>query len=318
MFKQITDRTKYIPFCEVSKLPIVYDDKMKVNLFGKNILLERNEWLWHLHIKVTDVCNARCDFCIEKNCSLKEKPNTLLTNVDKMLKEMQKNGCLFSVSVTGGEPTLFPRFVELCEILRRYDIKFLTMNSNGAFIHKYIEQIDGLFDFINISRHSIYDDVNNRIFKTSVKTINELKELKNSLKHTKLRIQCVIGNEVNTIDDLENFISTYDFADDLSFRRLMETNEEYGLDYIVDNDSYFSMLKYAFDNWKFKEQTIQDYYVYEIYNNGRTDITFSYSDMKMLRTIEKQESEDVFREFICHPDGLVSGSWKKDCKLIIW
>ena len=38
--------------------------------------------------------------------------------------------------------------------------------------------------------------------------------------------------------------------------------------------------------------------------------------MSMLRDEEKKESEDVFREFIVHPDGLVSGSWKKDNKIL--
>ena len=45
-------------------------------------------------------------------------------------------------------------------------------------------------------------------------------------------------------------------------------------------------------------------------------MTFSYSNMDMLRKEEQKESEDVYREFIIHPDGLVSGSWKKDNKIL--
>lgn len=65
MFVQIKDIKDYIHKCNVEKLPITYDDKMEVNLFGNKILVERNEWLWHLHLKVTDVCNAKCFFCVE-------------------------------------------------------------------------------------------------------------------------------------------------------------------------------------------------------------------------------------------------------------
>lgn len=45
MFVQIKDIKDYIHKCNVEKLPITYDDKMEVNLFGNKILVERNEWL---------------------------------------------------------------------------------------------------------------------------------------------------------------------------------------------------------------------------------------------------------------------------------
>ena len=117
--------------------------------------------------------------------------------------------------------------------------------------------------------------------------------------------------------DIYDFMNTYNFANDFSFRRLMQVNDEFGLDYVVNNDEYFNILNHAFTNWNFKEQTIQDYYVYEIYNYNGKDVTFSYSDMKMVREIEKTEDDKVFREFICHPTGTISGSWKKDCKILL-
>lgn len=97
----------------------------------------------------------------------------------------------------------------------------------------------------------------------------------------------------------------------------MRVGDEYNLNYSIDNDNYNCCLNYAFENWRFKEQTIQDYYVYEVYNNGLTDITFSYSDMKLLREVEKAESEEFFREFILHPNGVLSGSWMQDTKILL-
>ena len=317
MFKTITNKEEYITACEVNKLPIIYNDRFDVKLFNKEISLNDNPWLWHFHIKITDACNAKCNFCIEQNCKKEENAQKALINIEKMLQEMEKNNCLFSVSVTGGEPTLFPYFKELCKILSKYPIQFLTMNTNGYNLHKYVQEIDGLFDFVNISRHSKEDTINNKIFNTTVFTINELKTIKKLYKHTKFRIQCVIGNEIKTIQDIYDFINAYDFADDFSFRRLMQVNDEFGLDYVVNNDEYFNILNHVFTNWNFKEQTIQDYYVYEIYNYNGKDVTFSYSDMKMVRKIEKMEDDKIFREFICHPNGTISGSWKKDCKILL-
>lgn len=210
---------------------------------------------------------------------------------------------------------MFNKFPELVEILKSYPIEFLTMNTNGLLVPKYLEQIDGVFDFINISRHAISDTDNDKIFQRKMLTVSELEEVKKSLNNTKLRIQCVMSN-VRTIEDMNNFLDTFSFADDISFRRLMTLPDEYGVTYDRHEDNYDEILKYAYNNFEFREQTIQDYYVYEIWNNGQTDITFSYSNMDMLRKEENKESENIFREFIIHPDGMVAGSWKKDHKIL--
>lgn len=124
MFKTITDKNNYIPACKVNELPVVYNDRFNVKLFNKDVNLNDNPWLWHFHIKITDICNAKCKFCIEQNCIKDENANRALINIDRMLKEMRDNNCLYSVSVTGGEPTLFPKFKELCSILSKYPISF--------------------------------------------------------------------------------------------------------------------------------------------------------------------------------------------------
>lgn len=138
MFVQHTKIEDYIHSCDVEKLPITYDDKMEVNLFGNKILVEKNEWLWHLHLKLTDACNARCFFCVEQNSKCQENAKYFISQVDSMLSEMEQAGILYSVSVTGGEPLLFKRFNELCEVLGKHDIKFLTMNTNAKYLNKYM------------------------------------------------------------------------------------------------------------------------------------------------------------------------------------
>lgn len=315
MFKTITNKKDYIKQCDVENLPISYENKMEVELFGNKVLLENNPWLWHLHLKATDTCNAGCSFCVEKNAVKKECPELFLRNTDNMLYEMEKAGCLYSVSVTGGEPLMFQEFEQLCYILKSHNINFLTINTNGKRLSEKLKFIDGLYDFVDISRHSVSDIENNFIFRAKIPTIEELKEIKRRMKKTKIRIQCVM-DKVNTIENVLEFINVFSFADDISFRKLMKLPKEYGVDYKSKNEEYQKLLEYAYQNWELKEQAIQDYYVYEIWNNGFTDITLSYSNMKMLRSVEKTEPKEIFREFIIHPDGTISGSWKKDCKVI--
>lgn len=315
MFVQNTDIRNYIHSCDVEKLPITYEDKMEVELFGHKILVEKNEWLWHLHLKLTDVCNAQCFFCVEQNSEREENAYKYVERVDLMLTEMEKAGILYSVSVTGGEPLLFNKFDALCEVLRKHDIKFLTMNTNAKYLYKHLDKIDGLFDFIDISRHAISDQRNNEIFGTDMPTLNELKTIKENLKYTKMRLQCVLC-DVNSIDDVMAYIKAYSFADDISFRKLMKLDSRTGIVYDDKEELYNQILEYAFNNFLFVEQTVQDYYVYEIWRCENTCITFSYSNMKMLSEVEKHEDDSVCREFIIHPDGVVSGSWNKGMKII--
>lgn len=316
MFKRITTKNEYLKAIDVSKLPITYEDKIAVNLFGNEIKVERDPWLWHCHLKITNACQARCKFCVEQNTTCKENATLYIQCVDEMLTEMERAGILFSVSLTGGEPTLFPKFKELCEVLSHHKIHFLTMNTNGGMVLDYLPVIDGLFDFINISRHSIDDNRNYAIFgTTNIPDIAELKLIKRELKQTKMRIQCVMY-EINSLKAFKEFTQAYDFADDISFRRLMKLPDEFGIEYDTHDDIYEQILEYAFDTYELKEQTIQDYYVYEIWNNGATDITFSYANMDMLSQVEEQEANNICREFIVHPNGTIAGSWIEGHKVI--
>lgn len=317
MVRRIYDRDQYLHKVDVEQYNI-FDNNITVlqkELFGKEVKVYDEEWMWHLHLKITDVCNANCDFCVEKSHrNDKANPELFLKNTDLMLKEMQDQGILFSVSITGGEPTLCNYLGELLDIISRYNIHFLTMNTNGIWIGKYLKYLP-MFNAIDISRHGFTDKENDEIFKTHVFTIDELRDLKKCMPETQMRIQAVT-TLIETPDDMNKFIDVYSFADDVSFRRLMQLSKEYGHNYKVNDDSYNNLIEYAFDNWDFKEQTIQDYYVYEVYNNGMVDVTFSYSNMELLRKYEKNE-ENFYREFIIHPNGYVSGSWQFDNRILL-
>ena len=315
MFVTNTDIKNYIHSADVEKLPITYEDKMEVELFGNKVLIEKNKWQWHLHLKLTDACNAKCSFCVEQNSKCNEDAKCFVNQVEIMLSEMERAGILYSVSITGGEPLLFKEFTALCKVLKNHKIKFLTINTNGKYLEQNLDLIDGLFDFIDISRHSIQDTQNDFIFHDNMPTINDLKRIKNKLKCTKMRIQCVLC-EIETIQDWLDFIETFSFADDLSFRKLMILSRDSGIQYEVNGAFYQEVLDYAFNNFELIEQTIQDYYIYEIWRYRNINITFSYSNMNLLSQVEQVEDEAVCREFIIHPDGTISGSWDKNRKIL--
>lgn len=317
MIKRNITRDEYIHKSDVENYS-VYDEgypKIHRTLFGQEVVLYDYDWMWHLHLKVTDSCNANCRFCVEQaHRHDKQNSERLLYNTNQMLKQMKEEQILHSVSVTGGEPTAYKDLDLLLDILERYDIPFLTMNTNAIKLDKYAERMNSLFQAIDISRHGFTDEENDNIFRTHVPTFEDLKRIKKKMPDTQMRIQAVLTN-IKSVDDMNRFIDTYSFADDISFRRLMILSGEYGVNYSINDDIYNELLEYAFSNWEFKEQTIQDYYTYEIYNNGKTDVTFSYSNMKLLREYEKNE-RNFYREFIIHPDGCVTGSWQKDNRIL--
>ena len=70
--------------------------------------------------------------------------------------------------------------------------------------------------------------------------------------------------DVDSIEDVLNRIEAYSFADDLSFRKLMKLGKQTGIEYDDKEDLYNQILEYAFNHFELIEQTIQDYYVYEM------------------------------------------------------
>ena len=73
---------------------------------------------------------------------------------------------------------------------------------------------------------------------------------------------------------------------------------------------------YLFDNADLVEQVLKDYYVYETWQLNGALITLSHSNMGLLRDMEESEPDNILREIIVHPDGLISGSWYRNKKII--
>lgn len=319
MWKITEDFKEYVSHLDIRNYPFTYEGRVVKNINGVQVSVKDNYWGHHLHIKVSNGCNAKCAFCVEHGSKIGDNAEKLLSNVDNMLTEMEREGILHTVSVTGGEPTIWPHFAALCEILKKHNIPFVTMNTNGVNLEKYIDIIDGLFDFVDISRHAIDDVENQRIFGVkNVPMLDDLKRIKSKLTKTKLRLQCVCCRDM-TVEDFYKMVDTYKFADDMSFRRLMVLNDEYDVNYTKDSnhqDAYYEILDDVVKNHKFVNQTIQDFYVYEDWDVNGLIVDFSYSDMEKVREIEDHESDSIYREFICHPNGKITGSWNPNVKVI--
>lgn len=276
-----------------------------ITLFGKTWRIMDDYWMRHIHIKVTDGCDCHCPFCIEKDSHVREDFATLFYNLSRLMQEMNAQGYLATVSITGGEPSLYDHIGDIIDYVKLYNV-FLNINTN---FHRIIpSKYDP--DWLNISRHVIGEDSFTGIHKLNVQRVKNYRNLHPS---TKIRLQCVLHpNGLHSIEDIMSYIENYiGVADDLSFRRLISTTDESS-----SNDLYQQLKHFLYNNSDFVEQVLKDYYVYETWNYKGLNITLSHSNMKLLYDLERTEDDSILREIVVHPDGLISGSWYRDRKII--
>lgn len=312
MFKVITDKEEFIqnPILEMNEEEIKRAKTDDIVLYGKHYRMYANDWKHHVHIKCTDRCDADCKFCIER--SERNNPqniDNMLLSTSIVLEELANQGHLKTVSITGGEPTIFPRLEELINIIDSYDLVLFSINTNGRFLNKIPSSYTG---WVNISKHGINDaSVFNRSFNITTDIVSDFKK-----KHpfTKVRFQCVLGTNENmkTLGNIIDFILEFkDVVDDFSFRNLIiESNED------EINKTLFDFRNILFNNGEFVEQVIQDYYVYETYKMFGTLITLSWSNMAKLKEYNESNNSNFLEEIIVHPDGVVAGSWNKKSLVI--
>ena len=119
----------------------------------------------NLAVNIINVCNRRCSFCpyhgeLEKNYHTKwfRKQPLLLyySHFEKFLKKAK--WLIKSVAITGkGEPTLHPKFYELCELCDNLGLPF-TVTTNGDYPYRIKKILH--FDYLVKVRISLYDDRN--------------------------------------------------------------------------------------------------------------------------------------------------------------
>ena len=277
-----------------------------VTLFGKQWRIMDDFWMKHVHIKITDRCNARCPFCIEKESHLKDNPVKLMANLQRLIAELDSQGHLATVSITGGEPSLSPIAGDVVDFLKGHYKVFLNINTN--FSKTIGSKLDP--DWVNISRHRVGADDYTGIGALDLDMLDQYRA-----KHpnTNIRLQCVLHpHGLQSIDEIKEYVGHYiGHIDDLSFRRLINVTDNAPTD-----DLYQQLKHFLYDNSTLVEQVLKDYYVYETWNYKGLNITLSHSNMKLLHDLEGTEDDKILREIVVHPDGLIAGSWYRNKKII--
>lgn len=149
--------------------------------------------LW-LYINLTNRCNACCAFCV--NTSV----NTICTEISlpKLRHTLEKiKDVVSGVSITGGEPVLFPDVIDETAIavtdILGPDTQ-LELVTNGTKLREVCSlQTERRFSSIHISRHCIQDADNAALMCTTAPTWNQIKTFVSELKDpAKVVLNCVL------------------------------------------------------------------------------------------------------------------------------
>jgi uncharacterized radical SAM superfamily Fe-S cluster-containing enzyme len=84
-------------------------------------------------LEVTEACNLHCPACF---AGAPHARHATLEEVDRMVEAVVRaeGGQADVVMLSGGEPTVHPRFLEVVERVRRAPVRYLIVNSNGLRI----------------------------------------------------------------------------------------------------------------------------------------------------------------------------------------
>lgn len=128
-----------------------------------------------IYILLTDKCNLKCSMCIrgrQKGANLDFDVLKNSTWIDELIHH--------DIVLTGGEPTLNPRFVEILDFLCN-KAKTVTITTNGT-INSYLNSIilkDNLYFQISIDGdQNMHDSIRgNGMFEKSLQTVKMLDKL---------------------------------------------------------------------------------------------------------------------------------------------
>jgi len=191
----------------------------------------------NLNISISKNCHNKCFYCINKMPSCEVSDEEYIDSLRACLKVL--NGAFpgyFEATITGGEPTLFPkRLVEVMKLCNRYGLKVRTFSTTGVgFFKEYegkplcmhlIEQ--SFVHNINISRMSVDEEQNRGFFGNKNNLENrDIEKLASFFKmnDAEMRISCNILK--GGVDNFEKMLSFVDFyqalgVDTVMFRELV-------------------------------------------------------------------------------------------------
>lgn len=188
-----------------------------------------------LSIELTESCNYRCNMCDYwkiKNPSFisYNSVQEVLSNVD-----IYDEG---SITITGGEPLLHPRWKEICDSLPKNQKKFLC--TNGGSLLSHAKDISCRFNFVTVSidgasKEKFFEIRRRDHFDRIFSGLSLIKEI-----NPAIIIEVKFTIQKNNFRDIINFYEicrSKNFIDGICFGLAENMNTAFGKDVTNNNNS---------------------------------------------------------------------------------
>ena len=264
-----------------------------IKIFDENIFGETFK-IYHpcnLNIFISSICQNKCFFCINNKYSGTDiSDEDYFKSLKLALQELQNKG--FEITLTGGEPTLFPeRFVKTMELCKDMDFPCRTVSTTGIGMFQLYNEVpvyqhlveNNFIHNINFSRMH-YDEIRNKeILNGNNISNDDIEKLALFFKmhDAQMRISCNLID--GAIDDFEKILYFVDYyrnlgLDSIMFREL-QGMKGIQLSSIVDFKNFEKLTTldgafYIVDVYKYKDMIVK-YYQTKI--NIRNDVIYSFS-----------------------------------------
>jgi len=188
-------------------------------------------------IKIGNMCNNNCLFCINDKSVEINKPSRLLV---KELSLAQKDG-FRDIIITGGEPTIRKDFFQLLNIAKKEGFQKIGIYTNARMFSnlKFVEKATkaGL-NWCLVSLHSCYEKVHDK-----------LSQVKGSFNQTVTGIRNIVSLNIEVVNNCT--------ITKLNYKHLSETAAFlYKLGVKIQNYTFVDVIGNA---WKNKHRTVPRY-----------------------------------------------------------
>src|SRR3954468_20415705 len=123
-------------FIKVPEQPMFYNTPIKYGCpYDCGLCPDHEQHSCLTLVEITDGCNLTCPICYSESSPQRVSSHRSLEQVEFMLDCVVRNeGEPDVVQISGGEPTIHPRFFDILDAAKRRPIKHLMVNTNGVKI----------------------------------------------------------------------------------------------------------------------------------------------------------------------------------------
>jgi molybdenum cofactor biosynthesis enzyme MoaA len=296
----------------------------------------RFHWNVNLYVEMMSKCNGRCAFCINRvKYDRTDIPD--VRYIEKLEAAIRLTRFLDpSIQLVGGEPTIFPRRLRaVCELIEKYRLRKPVITSNGSGLVEnpgLLDDIEPRLAHLNISRHHDDDQSLNAIMGFVNPLTNTVLAglLRTHRIAPRIRLNCcLLASGIAAYKDVERYLA---WALELGVANVcFSTLSNLPADYFYSDEVVRQSRENAVDfaaimravaadpRFRFVKFHSGSHCMYEVWQytrDGRScAVVFATSNNHFAEELDRVE--DLFELLVFHAEGVLAGSWNRNCKKIL-